>query len=115
MVQTNFTVDIAFEELTKELDIAIGREVAKFNNKLTQKGRDVWDTGHFFRSFKDPVKTGTYDWRITNTAEYAPILARGRRPLGDKMAGSEKWSGGLNPMLAKLEADIIKETDKIKV
>ena len=114
MLQTDYDLDIAVKEMTKEIDIAIGREVHKFYTRLTQKGRDVWDTGHFFRSFKDPVKNG-FNWTIINTADYAPVLARGRRTIGGKAYGSEKWSNGINPMLKKLEADIIEATDKIKV
>lgn len=114
MVETNYTLDVAFSELTKEMDIAIGREVQKFNNLLIQKSRDVWDTGHFFRSWKAPLQNG-YDWTIINTADYSPVLARGRRTINGRAYGSLNWANGLDPMLAKLKVDIINATDKIKV
>lgn len=116
MIQTTFDIDVAFEELTKEIDVAIGREVQRFYVLLKEGvARDVWLEGDFFKGFKDPKRIGEYSWEIINTAPHAVVLARGRRTINGKAYGSKKWYNGLNPMLKKLEADIIKATDKIKV
>ena len=115
MIKTNFTLDVAFEELTKEIDVAIGREVSLLMGMLGNLYGGLWDTGHFFRSWKAPHKIGEYNWNIRNTADYAPVLSRGRKTINGKAYGSLKWYNGLNPMLDKLEADIINATDKIKV
>ena len=114
MIQTDYDLDLDIKEMTEEIDKIIGEEVHRFYNELLDKGRDVWDTGHFFRSFKDPVKTSE-GWKITNTADYSPVLARGRRTINGRAYGSLNWFNGLNPMLAKLGRDIIKRTDRIKV
>lgn len=114
MIETNYTLDVAFDELTKEIEKVIGEEVHKFYRDLKQVGRDVRDTGFFFESFVAPKKDGL-NFQIRNTAPYSPILARGRKTIDGKAYGSLKWYNGLNPMLAKLEADIIKRTDTIRV
>jgi len=115
MLKEDYSLSIAVDEMTKEIDVAINREVHKFYKDMLQVGRDVRDTGHFFESFVAPRRIGKYGWNIRNTAKYAPVLARGRQTIGGKAYGSLKWYYGLSPMLDKLQVDIIKETDKIKV
>ncbi len=109
-------LSIAFDEITEEIDTIIGQEVHKFYTKFTQKGRDVWDTGHFFRSMVAPKKRmgKISSWRIRNRADYASILWRGRERIGGRSYGSEKWRGGGAPMLKKLDNDIIRRTDAIE-
>jgi len=53
-------------------------------------------------------------WLIKNSADYATILARGRRFVSNKWQGSLDWSNGLSPMLAKSNKDMQRKLDAIK-
>jgi len=115
MLKEDYSLSIAVDEMTKEIDVAINREVHKFYKDLLQVGRAVWKDGIFFRNFVAPKRLGKYGWNIRNNADHSVVLARGRQVIGGKAYGSLKWYYGLSPMLDKLQVDIIKETDKIKV
>ena len=103
---------LAVGELTEELELIIGQEVHKLHTKILQKGRDVYDTGHFFRSIRSPVKRGN-NWRIALRADYSSILWSGRN--NDLKIGSKKWYYGGNPMLKNMEHEIIKRADDVIV
>ena len=65
------------------------------------------------RSIVAPKRVGKWDWKIQLKAKYSTILWNGRRKIGDRYYGSEKWSGGGEPILRKLENDIIKRCDNV--
>ena len=68
------------------------------------------DTGHFKASWQPLQQIGRYTWRISNTAEYATILAVGRHAP----YGSLQWSNGLAPMLQKTSINIESRVKKVK-
>jgi len=113
-MKTTFPVEIAVEEIVKEMDTIIADEVHKLYADLIQVGRDVWDTGAFFRGFSVPEQVSKYHWRIRNTADHAIVLAQGRYTIGGRAYGSLKWQHGLDPMLRKMKANIVNRFDEVK-
>ena len=105
---------LAFDELTEEMNDIIGQEVHTFFGLLKKKGWDVRDTHFFFRSITAPIKKSKWEWQIQLKAKYSTILWNGRRKVGGRYYGSKKWSGGGEPMLRKLENDIIRRTDNVQ-
>lgn len=108
------------QKITLEFDIVSDRiaeiveeEIVELHNDLIDAGQDVWDTGNFKNSFAPIQKYSAYSWRIENDAEYASILARGRRTVGGRAYGSLKWSGGIDPMIAGMESKIKERTDAL--
>ena len=80
----------------------------------------VGDTGDFKRSWAIRVQNRSpLSIRISNSVEYADVLARGRRKLPNfygtiQWYGSHQWPNGLSPMLAKTNKNIEKAMEGIR-
>ncbi len=75
------------------------------------------DTGYFKSAWRIEQR-GAYVWRIGNNADYATVLARGRRRFtnfsgNNQMFGSTQWAEGLSPMLQKTDKEIEEALDAI--
>lgn len=114
MKSKTFPLVIAFKEITKEMDIILGRGVHKLYADLLDVGEAVHDTRNFKHSFVAPKQIEPYKWRIQNTADYSVVLSQGRHTVNGKEYGSKKWQHGLDPMLVKLGIQLEKEFDKVK-
>ncbi|RLA68954.1 MAG: hypothetical protein DRG09_06925 [Epsilonproteobacteria bacterium] len=108
------TLNIAFDIVDDEIREIVEEEVIGLHNDLIDAGQAVWLSGNFKNSFAPVIKKGDFEWRIENDADYASILARGRRLVNGRMYGSEKWARGMDPMIAKMEDKIEKRTDAIQ-
>ncbi len=107
------SVLLEFEDVNDEIEEIVEEEVVQLQNDLIDAGQAMWDTGNFKNSFAPLRKHSAFHWTILNDADYASILARGRRNVGGRMYGSEKWAGGIAPMIKKLEDNIERRTDVI--
>ena len=112
---TSYSLTLVFDELTEDMHEIVDDEVVALQNALYVVGEDVRDTGNFKRAFAPLDRMGEWKWKIVNDAIYADILSRGRRSVGGRMYGSEKWSGGINPMIEKTEKNIKDKTDAIRL
>jgi hypothetical protein len=119
-VKVDFNSIRQLENRVDHIDIAttkvLHKAVVRFYSRMLQKGRDVWDTGNFFRSFIAPTRVNdgeTITWKIQNTASYAWILWRGRRKIGNREYGSLKWEHGGKPMLEQLQKEIERELEHV--
>jgi len=70
------------------------------------------DSGNFRHSWS-MFKTSKLSWRISNTALYADVLARGRRFVNGRYEGSLQWANGLSPMLQKTSKNIERRNNAI--
>lgn len=108
------SIKVEFDIINDEISDIVEEEVFNLHNDLVDKGKDVYDTGNFERSFAPIQKLGTYSWKILNDASYASILARGRRMVGGRAYGSLKWAKGIDPMLSMFNKTIEKRTDALR-
>ncbi len=111
----NDSVLVDFKFVANGVEEIVEDEVVQLHNGLIDAGQAVWDTGFFKNNFSVIQKFSDWHWVIDNDAEYASILARGRREVGGKMYGSEKWAGGLDPMIALMEKNIERRSDAVRV
>lgn len=78
------------------------------------------ETGNFIDSWSIELKSKMpASVRISNSAEYADVLARGRRKLPDengnlKWYGSSQWRAGITPMIKKTSYAITSRTHILK-
>jgi len=82
------------------------------------KSLKVIDTGHFRNSW-GLLQISKEHYQISNTADYASILARGRRRFRNSHGtvqwyGSLDWYNGLSPMLAKANHNMDIQFKQIK-
>jgi len=113
-MKTTFPVEIALDEIVKEMDTIIADEVHKLYDDLIQVGYAVWDTGAFLRGFSVPEQLSKYEWRIRNTADHSVVLAQGRYEINGRAYGSLKWQHGLDPMLRKMKANIVNRFNEVE-
>ena len=97
----------ALAKIEKDSEKVVDNEALKLYADL--KLISPIDTGFFKGSWKIDHK-GTMKWTISNNAEYADVLARGRR--GNR--GSKQWEHGLSPMLQKTDKEIQRGLDAIR-
>jgi len=94
----SFADELIAEVTQYEKDVDL--EVNKFYSTMIEVA--PVDTGDF-RSAWEINQVGKLKWRVTNNMDYASILWRGRRNVGGKWYGSEKWSQGGEPELQRLK------------
>ena len=114
MPSSSYSITVAFDKLTEEMNDIIDDEIVALQNALYVVGEDVRDTGNFKRSFAPLERVNKWHWRIVNDATYADILARGRRPVNGRMYGSDKWFHGISNMLKKTEKNIEKRVKNVR-
>ncbi len=102
---------LALDQIELELTNIVKSEVSDLYADL--KATSPRDTGHFSRSWS-MMPTGKMSWRITNSADYADILARGRRFVNGRYEGSLQWQHGLNPMLQKTNNNIERRSNAVR-
>jgi len=73
----------------------------------------IGETGNFRRSWTK-YKKSRLSWKIHNSANYASILARGRRFVNGRYEGSIQWQHGLSPMLQKTSKNIERRNNAIQ-
>jgi len=73
------SVSFEFEKLTEELELIIQDEVVALQSELIVIGEKIHVTRNFKNSWTDVKKLGDMSWEFFNKADYASILARGRR------------------------------------
>jgi len=104
----------ALDDILNESEKVIASEaIGLHTDLLVLSSGAMKKTGHFNRSF-DIRRKGKMKWTISNSADYASILANGRRLVGGRYYGSVSWQGGLSPMLEKTNNDITRRLDKIR-
>jgi hypothetical protein len=101
--------------LLAEYKVEVGKDITKVNKRVVQFHRDLVkaapvDTGEFKDSW-ELIPKGILSWTIKNPMDYASILWVGRRQGSSKLGnpkwyGSEQWSEGGDPMLAKFKYDL---------
>ena len=101
----------ALAKIEKDAEKLIDKEATTLFTDLETLG--VRDTGFFEGSWR-LTHIGVMRWRISNNAEYAIILARGRRTINGRAYGSKLWANGLSPMLAKTDKNIQRGLDAIR-
>ena len=106
---------VEFDIVSDEIAEIVEEEVIELHNRLIDAGQAVWLTGNFKNMFAPVIKMSAYSWRIENDADYADILARGRRQVGGRWYGSTKWSEGLDPMIAEMVKNIEDKANAIRV
>jgi len=100
------------DKIMADSDKVIRNEALKLFADL--KKTSPTDTENFKRSWGiKTLKRSPLSIRISNSAEYADVLARGRRKLPNfngviQWYGSPKWRNGLSPMLKKTNRNIEK-------
>lgn len=117
----------AYGKIVDDAEELIGREAQAFFTRLYNASpvyqpkdnpetgyKDPRRGGHFKASWRAPVKKDSVTWLISNTADYAIILAAGRYMALGRMYGSIQWRGGLNPMLQYTSNKITRGLDAIK-
>jgi len=112
VAEKQFTV--AFQDASDEVLEIIEDEVVTLHNKMIDAGQAVWLTGLFKNSFSPIQKLSSTHWRIENDTDYASVLFRGRRMVNGRWYGSEKWAGGIDPMIAFMENEVIRKTNAIR-
>ncbi len=71
------------------------------------------DTG-YYRSSWSFHKITKLSFKLSNSVNYASILARGRRYVDGQMRGSIQWPEGLAPMLLKTNVEMKRKFDAIR-
>ena len=108
-----YDVSLAFEKLTDDISEIIEEETIQLHNDLIDVGEAVRDTGNFKNSWLPIRKHTPFKYTLRNSAEYASILARGRRFVGGRWYGSVKWYEGITPMLKEFEKNIEKKAANV--
>lgn len=116
------TPSAAIEEIIKQKTKILATETTNMFNELERKSpvgtpESTGIKGYVGGSFKDAwEQKKTIDgWQISNSMEYADILADGRRFVVNKWVGSEQWREGLSPTLLKYDIIIRSKFNQIKV
>ncbi len=110
------TPEEALAKIVKQSQDVIGTVATQLHTDLI-KAAPV-DTGHFRRSWRIRQRND-WQWRISNSADYASILWRGRRIFRNHSGnpqwyGSEQWQAGGDPMIAQANVVLSRELDKIE-
>ena len=109
----------ALHDIVTESNTIIKVEAKKLFSNLIATS-PVGDTGDFKKAWViDTIKVKPIYIRISNSMEYADVLARGRRKLPNfkgtiQWYGSHQWYNGLAPMLLKTNAELNKRLKGVK-
>jgi len=114
MTTVKSTIHLGFKEISEALDLIIGQEVHNMYSDLINIAEDIHVTRAFKKGFIAPRKINAHDWKITNTAPHAIVLAQGRHTINGKAYGSLGWYRGIDGNLIKLKADIQKRWREVK-
>ena len=105
-----YDVALAFEKLTDDISEIIEDETIQLHNDLIAVGEEIHVTRNFKNSWLPIQKHTPFKFTLHNKAEYASILARGRRGR----YGSKKWADGIAPMLKQFEKNIEKKAEHVR-
>jgi len=110
----NIDITEAVEATIHDIQEVLEDEAQRLRDTLQRTSPT--DEFEFIRSW-EPIKVvSKYFIRITNTADHASILARGRRKLEGRWYGSIQngWGAGLIPFENEFLKSLIRRTDEIQ-
>lgn len=101
----------ALDAIERDLTNIVKSETSDLYSDL--KTTSPRDTGFFVGAWS-MYPTGKMSWKISNSANYADVLARGRRFVNGRYEGSLQWQHGLEPMLQKTSNNIERRSNAVR-